>query len=362
LSATAEHPVPGTSTANGYSAVSLFAGAGGMALGLEAAGFHHLMLNELNNNAVTTLRQNRPNWPVIKADMRDINFTSLHGRVDVLEGGFPCQPFSVAGKRQGFRDVRGMLFFELIRAVNEMRPKIVVGENVKGLTSHECGLTLKLMVAVLQAIGYRVAYRVLRSQYLDVPQMRERVVLLAARKDTDVPLLFPRERGYIIPLRAALADCPPSMGSQYPGWKQRFVELIPPGGSWRSLPEEPRSELSAIYRTGVPSGFGRRLSWDSPSPTLIGDPLEPRADRCHPAEPRPPTVREYARIQTFPDDWIFAGPVSAQYKQIGNAVPVNLGYHVGTAIVSMLGGACSSADFEPADELPTATRLAGGLV
>mgnify|MGYP003462873089 FL=1 len=120
-----------------YNSVELFAGAGGLALGMSLAGFHHVLLNEFDTSACNTLKTNKPNWNVIEGDVRHIDFTPLRGKVDFLSGGFPCQAFSYAGKQAGFNDTRGTLFFELARAVKEIRPLVFMGENVKGLISHD---------------------------------------------------------------------------------------------------------------------------------------------------------------------------------------------------------------------------------
>ena len=124
-----------------YTSVELFAGAGGLALGMEMAGFQHVLLNEFDHEACETLRVNRPGWNVVEEDIHTVDFTGLKGRVDFLSGGFPCQAFSYAGKRRGFEETRGTLFFELARAVKEIQPKVFLCENVKGLREHDNGRT-----------------------------------------------------------------------------------------------------------------------------------------------------------------------------------------------------------------------------
>lgn len=321
-----------------YTAIELFAGAGGTALGMENAGIQHILLNEFDKHACETLRINKPEWNVIEGDVRNLKFEE--GQADIVQGGFPCQAFSYAGNKMGFEDIRGTLFFEFARCVKEVKPKIAVGENVKGLLTHDGGRTLKTMVSVLEELGYRVKYRVLRSQYLDVSQKRERLIIIGVREDLDIPIVFPKEKDYIIPLREALHKCPESEGQKYPESKKRFLELVPPGGYWRDLPEKMQMEYmgASFYMGGGKTGMARRLSWDEPSLTLTCSPAQKQTERCHPEETRPLTVREYARIQTFPDSWEFAGSVAQQYKQIGNAVPVNLGYHIGSSIIKMLEG------------------------
>lgn len=323
-----------------YTLIDLFAGAGGTALGLENAGLKHLMLNEFDKNAVETLKQNKPKWNVILDDIANIDFKPYKGKVDIIEGGFPCQSFSYAGKKLGMEDARGTLFYQFARAIKEARPKMAIGENVRGLLTHENGKTLKVMVGILQDLGYRVAYRILRAQYFDVPQKRERLVIFAVRKDIKNPIIYPKEKDYTVSIREAIGDMPKSDGQIYSDRKKHILDQVPEGGYWRDLPEDLKVEyMKASYHMGGgKTGMARRLAWDEPSLTLTCNPAQKQTERCHPSETRPLNVREYARIQTFPDEWQFSGSVSSQYKQIGNAVPVNLGYHMGLAAIATLNG------------------------
>ncbi|GHT57655.1 cytosine-specific methyltransferase [Bacteroidia bacterium] len=323
-----------------FKVIELFAGAGGTALGFENAGLNHILLNEFDKYCVETLKTNFKDSNVIAGDVRQIDFSEYKDKVDIVQAGFPCQAFSYAGKRMGFEETRGTLFFEFARCVKETQTKIAVGENVKGLLNHDNGKTLKTMVAVLEELGYKVKYKVLRSQYLDVPQKRERLIIIAIRKDLDIPFIFPKEKDYTVSLREALKDCPKSDGQKYPAKKAAFLEMIPEGGYWRDLPVDKQKEYmgASFHLSGGKTGMCRRLAWDEPSLTLTCAPAQKQTERCHPSETRPLNVREYARIQTFPDDWKFAGATSAQYKQIGNAVPVNLGYHIGLCLIAMLNG------------------------
>lgn len=319
-----------------HSVIELFAGAGGTALGFHNAGLQHSLLLEWDEKAGDTLKKNMPDWNVVVQDVREFNFKGL--QADVIEGGFPCQAFSYAGNKLGFSDVRGTMFFEFARAIKDIRPKIAMGENVRGLLTHDDGKTLKTIVSILKELGYKVAYKVLRAQYLDVPQKRERLIILAVRNDLDIPFLFPKEKNYTVSVKEALEKCPDSPGQEYPPRKKEILKLIPPGGYWRDLPIKLQKEYmrASFYMGGGKTGMARRLSWDEPSLTLTCAPAQKQTERCHPAETRPLRVREYARIQTFPDDWEFSGSTSSQYKQIGNAVPPNLGYHMGKCIIAML--------------------------
>lgn len=331
-----------------YTAIDLFAGAGGTALGMENAGIKHIMLNEFDKHAAATLLINKPKWNVVEDDITNVDFTRYRNQVDIIEGGFPCQAFSYAGKKMGFEDTRGTLFYEFARAVKEANPKIAIGENVKGLLTHENGKTLKTMVKVLQELGYNVAYKVLRAQYFDVPQKRERLVIIAVRKDIESPILYPIEKDYTISLREAIGDSPKSSGQEYSEKKKRVLDLVPEGGYWRDLPQDMQKEymMASYYMGGGKTGMARRLSWDEPSLTLVCTPAQKQTERCHPSETRPLNVREYARIQSFPDEWEFSGSVGQQYKQIGNAVPVNLGYYMGMAAISILNGEYDKDLFE----------------
>lgn len=330
-----------------YTSVELFAGGGGLALGLSLAGFKHILLNEFDNYACNTLRMNRPKWNVIEGDVCNIDFTPLRDKVDFLSGGFPCQAFSYAGKQGGFSDTRGTLFFELARAVKEIRPKVFMGENVKGLTSHDNGRTFNTIKNTIAELGYTlVEPRVLKAIMYQVPQKRERLILIAIRNDLAEKVSFhwPSPYTRVLTLKDALyksviydTDAPKSEGVKYPSKKQKVLDLVPQGGDWRNLPEDVAKEYmgGSWLLGGGKTGMARRLSLDEPSLTLTCSPCQKQTERCHPLETRPLTVREYARIQTFPDNWLFAGTMNNQYKQIGNAVPVNLAWAVGRSLIRL---------------------------
>ena len=331
-----------------YTTIELFVGAGGLALGMEKAGFHHVMLNEIDHDACTTLECNRPGWNVVEQDVRTISFDRFKGQIDLITGGFPCQAFSYAGKQGGFNDTRGTLFFELARAVNEVQPKVFLCENVKGLAAHDDGRTLEVIKNAIGELGYSlVEPRVLKAIFYQVPQKRERLFMVAIRNDLADKAVFhwPSPYHRIMTLRDAFyagelyhTDVPASEGQKYPEKKRKVMELVPMGGYWRDLPDNvAREYMGGSYGlAGGKTGMARRLSLDEPSLTLTCAPAQKQTERCHPVETRPLTVREYARIQTFPDEWEFAGNLSSKYKQIGNAVPVNLAYAVGRSLVRLL--------------------------
>ena len=330
-----------------YTAVELFAGGGGLALGLHNAGFEHLLLNEFDKDACTTLRANKPEWNVVQADIHDIDFTPYAGKVDFLSGGFPCQAFSYAGKRLGFEETRGTLFFELARAVKEIQPKVFMGENVKGLLEHDQGRTFDTIKSVISELGYTlVDPRVLRAILYNVPQKRERLIIIAIRNDIAPYVTFewPSVCGELRTLRDAFfagslfdSDVPDSEGQKYPASKERVLSMVPQGGDWRDLPPKVAEEYmkGSYHLGGGKTGMARRLSMDEASLTLTCAPAQKQTERCHPTETRPLTVREYARIQTFPDEWAFCGSLSAKYKQIGNAVPVNMAWAIGRSLIRL---------------------------
>ncbi|MCT4614725.1 MAG: DNA (cytosine-5-)-methyltransferase [Marinifilaceae bacterium] len=330
-----------------FKSIELFAGAGGMAVGLEQAGLECVALNEVDKWAADTLRTNRPNWNVIEDDIRNVSFSDYKNKVDVITGGFPCQAFSYAGKKLGFKDARGTLFYEFARVVKEVMPPICVGENVRGLLNHDGGKTIEGMISVLNEIGYNVLPpKILKAIFYNVPQKRERLILVGIRKDIPIDLYnYPKPYRKVYNLSDALkkgelynSDVPDSLGTKYPEKKAEVMKLIPPGGYWRDLPIEMQKEYmgKSFYLGGGKTGMARRISWDEPSLTLTCSPAQKQTERCHPDETRPFKVREYARIQTFPDNWLFKGAISQQYKQIGNAVPVNLAKEVGYSIISFL--------------------------
>ncbi len=336
-----------TSLSHHYTSIELFAGAGGMALGMEKAGFRHLLLNDFDRAATETLKRNRPEWHVVHGDIAEIDFTPYRG-IDLLTGGFPCQAFSYAGRKRGLEDTRGTLFYEFARALKESEPKVFLAENVRGLKSHDGGRTLQTMIEVFESMGYEVCEpRVLKGIHFAVPQKRERLFIVGIKKEyaSDVTFVWPKENSRIYTLKDALkkgalytCDVPASPGQTYPEKKKRVLDMVPPGGYWRDLPllEQKAYMMKSFYLGGGKTGIARRIAWDEPCLTLTCSPAQKQTERCHPEETRPFQVREYARIQTFPDSWQFQGSLTNQYKQIGNAVPVNLAFAMGTALVKLL--------------------------
>lgn len=337
-----------TEPTKSYSLIELFAGGGGLALGLEKAGFKSVMLNELEKAPCETLRVNRPHWNIVQGDISNVDFKEFEGRIDLLTGGFPCQPFSYAGKKLGLDDIRGTLVFEMIRAIREVRPKVFLAENVKGLENNNNGKTLTTIISFIEESGYTIIENnVYKTMMYKVPQKRERLILVGVRNDLRDKVSFERPPFFkrVVTVRDALqkgdlysCDVPDSPGQKYPQRKEEIMSFVPEGGYWRDLPLDLQKEYmkGSFNLGGGKTGMARRLAWDEPSLTLTCSPAQKQTERCHPSENRPLTIREYARIQTFPDDWIFKGTINQIYKQIGNAVPVNFATAIGKSIIKLL--------------------------
>ena len=330
-----------------YTSIELFAGAGGLALGVEKAGFNTLGLIEFDKDAADTLKKNRPNWNVINDDIANIScldlekyFSIKKGELDLLSGGAPCQAFSYAGKRLGLEDARGTLFYHYALFLEKLQPKMFLFENVRGLLTHDHGKTYSTMLDIFTRAGYPIGKQVLNAWNYGVPQKRERLITIGIRNDLvgKTEYRFPKAHSYKPVLRDVLLDCPDGPGVPYGEKKRKIFELVPAGGYWRDIdPAIAKEYMKSCWdMEGGRTGILRRMSLDEPSLTVLTSPSQKQTERCHPLEARPFTVRENARCQTFPDDWEFCGNVSAQYKQVGNAVPVNLAYDIAKEIVHSL--------------------------
>lgn len=330
-----------------YRTIELFAGAGGLALGLEKAGFDAIALIEFNKDACDTLKKNRPNWNVMCDDIANISCGDLEkefgikkGELDLLSGGAPCQAFSYAGKRLGLEDTRGTLFYHYAIFLEKLQPKMFLFENVKGLLTHNKGRTYQTMLDVFEGAGYTIQKEVLNAWDYGVAQKRERLITIGIRNDlTDkIDYEFPEPHSYKPVLRDILQNVPKSLGVPYGENKRKIFELVPPGGYWRDIDEEiAKAYMKSCWNMeGGRTGILRRMSMDEPSLTVLTSPSQKQTERCHPLEARPFTVRENARCQSFPDEWEFCGNVMSQYKQVGNAVPVNLAYEIATKIKESL--------------------------
>jgi len=302
--------------------IELFAGAGGMALGLEKAGFETKLLVENDKDCVATLKLNRPQWGAVLQDIQDVSFKGL--KCDLVSGGFPCQAFSHAGNKLGFEDTRGTMFYEFARAVKEIKPKIFLAENVEAILRNQDGKTISTIMRVLSSFGYDVRYEILNALNYGVAQKRKRVIFIGTRKG--IKFQYPKPSNKVVTLGEALKDVPKSIGEKYSEEKAKMLSHVPAGGSWVDMPVAVQKKYmgKSFYSTGGRRGMGRRIAWDEPCLTLTCSPGQKMTERCHPEEVRPFTIREYARIQSFPDSWKFVGSISSQYRQVGNAVPVKL--------------------------------------
>lgn len=332
-----------------YTSIELFAGAGGLALGLEQAGFEHLGLIEFNRDAANTLIANRPNWNVLCEDVAltaERNLEKEFGvqkyELDLLSGGAPCQSFSYAGKRLGLQDVRGTMFYHYATFLHKLQPKMFLFENVKGLLSHDKGRTFKTILDIFEDEGYVTHYKVLNAWNYGVPQKRERLITIGIRKDLadKCHFEFPTEHNYKPVTRDILLDIDPPATecARYSESKASVFALVPPGGYWRNIdPQIAKAYMKTCWdMEGGRTGILRRISLDEPSLAVLTNPGMKQTDRCHPIEVRPFSYRENARFQTFPENWKFCGKLSERYKQVGNAVPVNLAKEIGLSIRSTL--------------------------
>jgi len=321
--------------------IELCSGAGGLSQGFISSGFVPLLLNDVNKDCCQTLKLNHPNVSVVQESMEKIKLEEYIGKVDCLIAGLPCQSFSVAGKKKGLDDSRGNLFVIFSEILIKLRPKIFVIENVKGLKFHNKGTTFQTILKLLSSSEeYKIKYEVLNSFNFEVPQKRERMFIIGVRKDISSEYVFPEEQKEKKVLRDVLLNCPESKGASYSEKKKKIFSLIPEGGCWVDLPLDLQKEYmgKSFYSSGGKRGMAKRLAMDKPSLTLTTSPVQKMTERIHPTAipPRPLTVREYARIQTFPDNYVFSGSMSSQYKQIGNAVPVKLAEHVARSVLKLL--------------------------
>ena len=213
-------------------------------------------------------------------------------------------------------------------------------ENVRGLLTHDHGKTYSTMLDIFTKAGYTIDKQVLNAWNYGVPQKRERLITIGIRNDLveKTEYRFPKAHSYKPVLRDVLLDCPDGPGVPYGEKKRKIFELVPAGGYWRDIdPAIAKEYMKSCWdMEGGRTGILRRMSLDEPSLTVLTSPSQKQTERCHPLEARPFTVRENARCQTFPDDWEFCGNVSAQYKQVGNAVPVNLAYDIAKEIANSL--------------------------
>ena len=322
-----------------YTFIELCAGGGGLSSGLIKAGFIPLLLNDNNKDCCETLKRNHINTNVILSPMEKIDLTPYINKVDLLTGGIPCQSYSQSGLRKGLDDPRGHLIYPFVKMIETVKPKIFMIENVKGLITHNDGNTITEIINLLDKEKlYNIEYKLLNSADYSVPQKRERVFIIGTLKSKNLKFIFPEKNEKIIVLKDVLINVPISIGGKYNEEKKKLFKLIPQGGCWINLPEDKqKSYLGKSYLSGGGKrGILYRLSMEKPSLTLLCTPSQKQTERCHPLEERPLNIREYARIQTFSDNYVFIGSMSSQYKQIGNAVPIELARQIGINLINTL--------------------------
>ncbi len=403
-----------------YKTISLFSGAIGLDIGLHRTDrFELLACVEKVPAFCETIRRNvemgrldgRP--LVFEGDIANIDPLDVlravglqPGELDVLVGGPPCQSFSTAGRRGTTQDPRGTLLWQFLRFVDVMRPKFFVMENVRGLISaavrhrpidqrkvqsidpeESPGSVVRLFARDLQALSgakYHMDVFEVNSVNYGAPQIRERVLFIGNRYDAQVDFPLPTHRSPLetqqaaSPIQASLLDEPPT---QFMPWrtlgdaigglqedsprvmdfsdrKKAYLAMVPPGSNWRSLPEQVQRESmgKAWLAKGGRSGWWRRLTLELPSPTLVTLPNHASTSLCHPTQTRALSIRKYARIQEFPDEWEFRGTLSEQYTQVGNAVPTRLGLVAGNVVAAALDK-LKSRDWNPYEQLREGYRI-----
>ena len=319
--------------------IEVCSGCGGLSSGFINKGFKPIFLNEINKTFCDTLEANHSGVKILNQSMEDLNLEPYINSVDILMGGVPCQSFSQAGKRKGLKDKRGNLILTFIKMIEKLNPKIFLIENVKGLKTHEKGNTLETIIEKINEIGnYNTKYQVLNANDYNVPQKRERLIIIGVRNDIQKDYQYPIPVEYKPILKDVLEDCPTSDGYEYDEKKFKVLDLVPEGGCWVNLPETIQKEymMKSYFSGGGKRGIAKRLDMNKPSLTLLTTPSQKQTERCHPTETRPLQILEYARIQTFPDDYIFKGTLAQKYMQIGNAVPVKLGEALADSIKKIL--------------------------
>ena len=355
-----------------FNSISLFSGAMGLDLGLEEAGITTRIAQDFDKWCALTAQLN--GRKMIFDDIRDVTSKQLcreaallPEEVFLIAGGPPCQPFSTAGLRGSLNDPRGSLFMEFKRVVGEIRPRFFVMENVKGLLSaavehvsliereqrslsklEKAGTAFQIIKDEFASLGYKIVYSLVDAVHYGVPQFRERLIIIGSRDDEDIFIPLPTHfQTHQNPahrwqtLRTAIGDLENNYGevARYSKERSDLLKLVPEGGNWKSLPKRlvEKAMGGAFESGGGKVGFYRKLSYDQPSPTLVTSPVQKSTMLTHPTAtpPRPLSVREYARIQQFPDTWKFGGEPTQIYKQIGNAVPIGLGRAIGQMLISV---------------------------
>jgi len=345
---------------NKMKTISLFTGAMGLDLGIEKSGFEVVACVENNRECVETIRINRPKMKLYPDDINlvdpykilsDLGLKS--GDIELIAGGPPCQPFSTAGKRLSLGDFRGNVIIRFLDYVKAIKPNYFILENVRGIYSAKLantppeykeykdiennpGSVVYFLYKEFEKLGYAVNFSLFDSSYYGVPQKRERFIMFGAKSGKIVPIPEPTTLKKPKTLKDAIGNIQKLKHDYIPLREThlKFLKLLKGGQYWKNLPIDLQEQAMgrSFGLQGGRTGFYRRLSWDKPSPTLVTHPAMPATMLVHPDELRPLSIQEYALIQQFPKNWKFFGKIISIYKQIGNAVPVGLGYMAGKAI------------------------------
>jgi DNA (cytosine-5)-methyltransferase 1 len=320
--------------------VSLFSGCGGLDYGLKKAGFDILWANDFNSDACKSYQHNIGD--IVCGDIRDLT-PSITRPVDLLVGGFPCQPFSNAGSRKGVDDHRGQLYKEVFRFIELFKPRALLMENVRGLLSTKTpdGLLIDEIIDRIKGYGYHLVYRLVNFSHFGVPQNRIRVIFVAVR-DANVTI------GADLCVEETLKGITEESHNSNEFMRLNpqalyYGAMIPEGGSWKdisyeNLPDRWKRIRDNMARYHYPNFF-RRFSRKEVCGTITAAFKPENAGVWHPTESRIFSVREIARFQTFPDDFVFLGSsVKSKYQQIGNAVPPLIGERFGERLVKYLSG------------------------
>lgn len=335
--------------------IDLFAGAGGLSIGLEQAGFELIAATDWDHWSCETLRANHPGILVKEGDISEIDLDLFTKEietveVDLIAGGPPCQGFSQLGKRQK-NDPRNQLWRQYMKFVAHFNPKVFLMENVPQLLASDEYLQIR---GIAESLGYLVEAKVLHAVNYGVPQKRKRVIIIGSRIGTPLhpvethvdpakySLLNQNLKAWST-VRDAIGNLPkkPTGKDWHVGRNPTKLSLeryktIPAGGNRFDLPIELMPDCWKRKKTGSTDVFGR-LEWDKPALTIRTEFFKPEKGRyLHPQEHRPITIREAARIQTFPDDYIIKGSNVQAAKQVGNAVPAELARNIGGSLLELL--------------------------